>query len=70
MTTDQGAGSRYNVQGYPTIKLFTGDKSKPIDYSSGDRTFDKFVDFCMTHLKKEVADRRKKLDSESESEEL
>lgn len=52
MTTDQGAGSRYGIQGYPTIKLFAGDKNKPIDFSSGERTFDKFVEFCMNHLKK------------------
>ncbi len=43
MTTDQGAGSRYGIQGYPTIKLFAGDKNKPIDFSSAERTFDKFV---------------------------
>ena len=65
MTTDQGAGARYDVTGYPTIKLFTSDKTKPIDFNSGERTFDKFVDFCMSHLRKEVKDRRKKLDSES-----
>jgi hypothetical protein len=34
MTTDQAAGARYNVQGYPTIKLFGKDKKTPIDYSS------------------------------------
>lgn len=62
MTTDQGAGAKYNVQGYPTIKLFGKDKSKPIDFSSGDRTFDKFVDFCMNHLKKEVNSRKKNLE--------
>lgn len=54
MTTDQSAGARYNVQGYPTIKLFAGDKANPIDFNSGERTFDKFVDFCMSHLKKEI----------------
>lgn len=35
MTTDQAAGSKYGIQGYPTIKLFGSDKNKPIDYSSG-----------------------------------
>ena len=34
MTTDPGAGSKYGIQGYPTIKLFGADKSKPIDFSS------------------------------------
>lgn len=52
MTTDHAAGARYNVQGYPTIKLFAANKNKPIDFSSGERTFDKFVDFCMDHMKK------------------
>lgn len=52
MTTDQGAGSKYGISGYPTIKLFGADKNKPIDFSSGDRTFEKFVDFCMESMKK------------------
>lgn len=47
MTTDQGAGRRYDVQGYPTIKLFGSDKSKPIDYNSGARTYDDFVKFLI-----------------------
>jgi protein disulfide-isomerase A6 len=34
MTTDPGAGSKYGIQGYPTIKLFGADKNKPIDFSS------------------------------------
>jgi protein disulfide-isomerase A6 len=29
MTTDAGAGRLYDVQGYPTIKLFGSNKSKP-----------------------------------------
>ena len=61
MTTDQSAGINYNIQGYPTIKLFAGDKGNPIDFNSGDRTFDKFVEFCMSHLKKEVSHRKQKL---------
>lgn len=43
MTTDPAAGRNYNIQGYPTIKLFGTDKKKPVDYESGARTFDKFV---------------------------
>jgi hypothetical protein len=43
MTTDAGAGRPYDVQGYPTIKLFGKNKSKPEAYESGSRTFDKFV---------------------------
>jgi protein disulfide-isomerase A6 len=52
MTTDAGAGRPYNVQGYPTIKIFGADKKNPIDYNSGERTFDKFVDFLMSEIKK------------------
>ena len=52
MTTDSGAGRPYDVSGYPTIKFFGSDKNKPIDYQSGERTFDKFVDFLMNELKK------------------
>jgi protein disulfide-isomerase A6 len=43
MTTDPGAGSKYGISGYPTIKLFGPNKDKPIDFSSSDRTFNKFV---------------------------
>ena len=39
MTTDPGAGRGYDVQGYPTIKLFGSDKTKPIPYDSGARGF-------------------------------
>jgi len=52
MTTDAGAGRPYDVQGYPTIKFFGNDKKKPTDYNSGERTFDKFVEFLMNELKK------------------
>ena len=62
MTTDAGAGSKYGIQGYPTIKLFGKDKNKPIDFSSSERTFSKFVEFSMNHLKKEVSTRKKDLE--------
>jgi protein disulfide-isomerase A6 len=52
MTVEGGAGRPYDVQGYPTIKLFGNDKKKPIDYNSGERTFDKFVEFSTNELKK------------------
>ena len=32
MTTDQDAGAAYGIQGFPTIKFFGFDKSKPADY--------------------------------------
>ncbi len=33
MTTDQGVGSPYNIQGYPTIKFFGLNKRSPQDYN-------------------------------------
>jgi len=47
MTVEAGAGRGYDIQGYPTIKLFGADKKKPINYESGARTYDKFVEFLM-----------------------
>lgn len=35
MTTDQQAGAPYNIQGYPSIKLFGLNKNSPIDYNGG-----------------------------------
>lgn len=66
MTTDHGAGAKYGVSGYPTIKLFGVDKEKPIDYSSSDRTFQGFVDFCLKHMKGEIQKRVKSVQSETE----
>ena len=33
MTQHQSVGSPYNVQGFPTIKIFGGDKNKPTDFN-------------------------------------
>jgi protein disulfide-isomerase A6 len=33
MTTDQSVGQPYNIQGFPTIKLFGLDKKKIVDYN-------------------------------------
>lgn len=52
MTVDPGAGRGYNIQGYPTIKFFGGDKKNPKDYESGARTYEKFVEFLMGEFKK------------------
>jgi protein disulfide-isomerase A6 len=35
MTTDQQVGSPYNVQGFPTIKLFGANKNSPKDHNGG-----------------------------------
>lgn len=57
METDRKAGEPYGIQGYPTIKFFGKDKNTPIAYESGERTYDKFVDYCIQKLKAEVSDR-------------
>ena len=58
MTTDPGAGSRYGVSGYPTIKFFGNDKSKPIDHEGG-RDFEGFVSYCVKKMKSEIERRQK-----------
>ena len=62
MTTEPGAGSGYGITGYPTIKFFGTDKSKPIDHEGG-RDFDGFVDYCVAKMKevikKRVSDSKK-----------
>jgi protein disulfide-isomerase A6 len=47
MTTDAGAGRPYDVSGYPTLKFFGEDKAKPTSYESGERTYDKFVEYLV-----------------------
>lgn len=59
MTTDGAAGHKYGVSGYPTFKFFAADKDKPLDFKSNERTYDKFVEFCMDHVRSEI-DRRTK----------
>lgn len=43
-------GKRYNIQGYPTLKLFRADSlSDPVDYS-GEREWEFFSNFLVNHL--------------------
>jgi hypothetical protein len=51
MTVDGEVGSPYKVSGYPTIKMFGKDKKQPYDYTSGERTFEKFVNFSLGKMK-------------------
>ena len=37
MTVEQAVGAPYDVKGFPTVKFFGEDKTKPLEYS-GDRT--------------------------------
>jgi protein disulfide-isomerase A6 len=61
MTTDGKAGERYKVQGFPTIKFFGRDKETPYDYSSGDRTYEKFVNYSLAKVKGEISSRIKQI---------
>lgn len=42
-TQHQGLAQKYQIQGFPTIKIFGADKTKPTDYQSG-RTSKAIVD--------------------------
>jgi protein disulfide-isomerase A6 len=58
MTQHQSVGSPYNVQGFPTIKVFGGDKNKPTDFN-GARTADALVHSVIAALQ-ETANARLK----------
>ena len=57
MEDERKAGEPYNVQGYPTIKFFGKNKDVPDSYESGERTFDKFVEYAVGKVKEEIKDR-------------
>merc|ERR1711981_1241513 len=46
-TQNQGLAQRFGVQGFPTIKIFKGDKSTPEDYNAG-RTASDVINEAMT----------------------
>ncbi|VDD90494.1 unnamed protein product [Enterobius vermicularis] len=56
MTQHQAVGQPYNVRGFPTIKIFGGDKQKPSDYQ-GARTAQAIVDAAINELKKTASVR-------------
>lgn len=56
MTTDQNVGAPYNIQGFPTIKLFGTNKNSPVDYN-GQRTAKAMVDFCLSKVREAVQER-------------
>ena len=56
MTTDQSVGAAYNIQGFPTLKFFGEDKTKPIDYS-GSRSASDMITFVLEQIKN-VANER------------
>ena len=49
MTTDQDLGAPYNIQGFPTLKIFGESKSSPKDYNGG-RTAKDIVDAAMKEV--------------------
>lgn len=56
MTTDQEAGAAYGIQGFPTIKFFGFDKSKPADYQ-GQRDDGAIVNYALEKVGSEVRKR-------------
>jgi protein disulfide-isomerase A6 len=65
MTQHQSVGSPYNVQGFPTIKVFGGDKNKPTDFN-GARTADALVHSVIAALQETANSRLKGKKSESQ----
>ncbi len=57
MTTDREAGEPYGIKGFPTIKFFGFDKSKPIDYS-GARDDSAIVSYALDKVQSEVNKRK------------
>ena len=53
MTKYQSVGGPYNVEGFPTIKIFSPSKAKPTDYN-GPRTASGIVDSSLTAIKSMV----------------
>ena len=56
MTTDQEAGAAYGIQGFPTIKFFGFDKSKPADYQ-GQRDDGSIINYALEKVGSEVRKR-------------
>lgn len=51
MTQHQSVGGPYNVQGFPTIKIFGANKNKPIDFN-GQRTAEALVEAAIKEVTK------------------
>lgn len=56
MTQHQSLGTPYNVQGFPTIKIFGANKNKPSDYN-GQRTAQAIADAAINEIRKTVTTR-------------
>merc|ERR1712096_152672 len=53
MTEHREIGIKYDVKGFPTIKLFSNDKSNPIDYK-GQRTAGALATFVKNNAEKQM----------------
>uniref|UniRef100_A0AC35UG00 Protein disulfide-isomerase n=1 Tax=Rhabditophanes sp. KR3021 TaxID=114890 RepID=A0AC35UG00_9BILA len=49
MTQHRSVGGPYNIQGFPTIKIFGANKKKPLDFN-GQRTAASFVESCIKEV--------------------
>ena len=58
MDEERPAGEPYQIQGYPTIKFFGRDKKNPEAFESGTRTYEKFVEYSVEQVKKEIQMRQ------------
>lgn len=56
MDEHQSVGSPYNIQGFPTIKVFGNNKNSPSDYNGG-RTAQAIVDEALSQLRSIVKQR-------------
>jgi protein disulfide-isomerase A6 len=54
-TVETSLAGKYDVSGYPTLKYFK--KGSHVPFESKDRTFEGFVDWCLTKMKVEVKRR-------------
>ena len=63
MTVDGTVGSKYNIQGYPTLKFFGEDKKSPKEYDAG-RTAKDLVSFTIKQAES-IANKRLGLKAES-----
>ena len=63
MTVDGTVGSKYNIQGYPTLKFFGEDKKSPKEYDAG-RTAKDLVSFTIKQAES-IANKRLGLKPES-----
>ena len=56
MTQEQSVGAPYNIQGYPTLKVFGSNKNSPTDYN-GERTAKAIVDQMVSEVRKVATER-------------